>query len=383
MFAFESFPGRPRGLHRSIRQRSVLLVALVAWLLPVGASASEALLDRAKSWYELSCGDRTVNVFPADESDALLKKLSKANDDTGEPLYLAWSALVSICVGDQDTFRRDHGLYETLAAGLYPLMDARLEFERSARRGCSVTDGRGIPKSAKRLLKSEDGFHVAAVLAVVGSCMEVEPALASKRICRRLVKAAERVEEVRGSVGAWQAEVDGCRERLDSLAASEAAAARVAAEVEARAAEVEARRKAARKAAEEEVLSLRPEFVAVTNAWKEERARAAAPAVVSALSWAGVGGLAVGGVLARIEGDGHFAAAEEAETGEEYDAAEALGSESEARAGVFFGGAAACATAGIVGAIFAGVQSKKSKAWRLRYERFREKLEALEEEAQE
>jgi hypothetical protein len=252
-----------------------------------------------------------------------------------------------------------------------PALTARIDLELGLRDG----QCRAATSAASRLAKegkTADDWR--AVLLVRTRC---------KTSCPRVVDTAEQLEGLGGDSSAFGRRVDACRSELarekkqlefelareKKLAGARAAGERRRAEQERKQAEARAARTA----------ELTPQFDAVKLDYQLARKRSAPAKALGAIGLVG-GGVLVGvGTAFRVQADLAATAAAGAETWVGYGEQVGLIDKANTSLSAFFGGGTALLTSGVVAAIVSGVQAKKHKATRERYEALRRELDELED----
>jgi hypothetical protein len=364
-------------------------MALLTPVRSAAAASPEQLIERASTWYAEQCSDPEKELFPSDESNGLLRALQASNEESGEPTLLAWHGLVSICTGDREVGQANLDLFKAIAGKMEPALTARIDLELGLRDG----QCRAATSAASRLAKegkTADDWR--AVLLVRTRC---------KTSCPRVVDTAEQLEGLGGDSSAFGRRVDACRSELarektelarekkqlefelarekkqlefelareKKLAGARAAGERRRAEQERKQAEARAARTA----------ELTPQFDAVKLDYQLARKRSAPAKALGAIGLVG-GGVLVGvGTAFRVQADLAATAAAGAETWVGYGEQVGLIDKANTSLSAFFGGGTALLTSGVVAAIVSGVQAKKHKATRERYEALRRELDELED----
>ena len=384
-------------------------IAFFCLLLPPAAQADQ--LSDAQEWYESECSDRSSTLFASDDSDAVLRSLTTANERTGEPVFLGWRALIGLCVGSK-TAQQDLDTFKSIGKGLDPALDARIDLEVGWRNGsCSAA-----ARSAQSLLKAgvPTGYDAYAVLDLLVTCGDAEWS-ARTDSCDTIVVAADECAKHNHGLAPYEKEVQECRAIEDAkaaiaqqnekerLAREEAERKRAAREAEeaARVAEEEAQEAAriaeeertARLAAEEtaqkdravarkQLRELMPDYERAKAALGAEKKHGAPGFILLATGFGGGAALAGVGMSKVAEASLAQTAAAEADTGSVYESEVSKLESANAALGASLGTASALMTAGVVGAILTASRAKKRKALEQKYRAMREAREDLEEKTQ-
>ena len=406
----------------------LLLGVLGIWLLVFTEARADELSDTQK-WYETECGDRQATLFPSDESDAVLRSLTAANQRTGEPVYLAWRALVGLCVGAK-TAKGDLDLFNSLGRGLDAALDTRVDMELAWRAGDCELAG----QKASGLVESgvSSGFDAYAVLDLQVTCGDLDWE-SRKEVCGQIVVVATEAKKRGHTLAPFEAQVEECslleneriaaakraeedrlakeneriaaakraeedrqareNERIaaakraeeDSQARAEAERLereRVAAEERAERERVAAENSERRAEARAQLRELMPQYDEAKAAFAGEQQKGAPGAILMAAGF-GAGGALVGlGAAQAVEASAAQVAAMEADTGASYQEEVSRLESANTLLGVGLGAGSTLLTAGVVGVILTASRAKTRSNLSKKYKALKQARAELEGQAQ-